>query len=275
MKLLFFSVTKHQYNYFERLKNNLPVTAIQQFFPHYNLSLKGLLFTKHISSEKILKYKYKEIENKYTNPLHKAFYKLFIKMQIPWVVSTAYKQCIKHTPEYIVLWNGKKFHQALVAEVAKRLDIKTIFFENGVLPNTTTMDFKGVNASNSLPRDALFYDNLHFLQAQRLPDKLITRKAKTKKQTFEVTLPKAYIFVPFQVSYDTQVIQYSPHFSNMTELFNTLVWITQNSNVCFVIKEHPSDRVSDYSVLHQRANSQIIFSSQNTQMLIENGVNIV
>lgn len=266
MKLHFFSVTKHQYNYFEKLKNHLDFEATHTFFPSLNLSFRSAT----IDSTEILNTKHKELDVKYANPLHKQLYKLLLKIQIPWVSRVIYKQLTMHKPHFLVVWNGKKFHQAIAVEVAKSLGIPSVYFENGVLPNTTTMDFQGVNASNSLPRNISFYQKLHFSNEQTLPQRLVTREAKTKKKTFTTTLPETYIFVPFQVAYDTQIIQHSPWIPDMFEFYKILEWLSSQINIPFVLKEHPSDRVSDYTQLHQSSSDKIHFSSEETQVLIEN-----
>jgi capsular polysaccharide export protein len=269
MRLLFFSLTKRQYRYFNNLSNNLKTESRVIFFPNLNLSLKAIKLLKKIDSKPILDIKLREIEVKYPNSLHKALYKLVLKVQIPWVIMSIYKSLESYKPNYIVLWNGKKFHQALALEVAKEFNIGAIFFENGVLPNTTTMDFKGVNASNSLPRDIEFYKNLKY-KSRKLPSSLEVRVSKDKKREFKTKLPKEYIFIPFQVAYDTQIIQHSPWIENMYEFFDIIEYLSKRLDINFVIKEHPSDRVSDYSTLYKRANSRVIFSSENTQTLIQN-----
>jgi len=270
MKLLFFSVTKHQYRYFDKLKAHLPFEGEHLFFPSLKFSREGWHIYRTLELDEIIQTKQKEIDAKYTNPLHKWLYSCLLKLQIPWLVSTLYGKLTSLKPEYIFIWNGKKFHQAIAHEVAKKLRIKPVFFENGVLPNTTTMDFKGVNASNSLPRNASFYEKLHFSKGQTLPQQLVTREAKTKKKTFTTPLPEIYIFVPFQVAYDTQIIQHSPWIPDMFEFYKILEWLSSQINIPFVLKEHPSDRVSDYTQLHQRASDKIHFSSKETQVLIEN-----
>ncbi|HHH19300.1 MAG TPA: hypothetical protein ENK86_02140, partial [Campylobacterales bacterium] len=147
MKLLFFAVTKHQYRYFGNLSKNLPYRSSLSFFPSLKLSLQGRKLLKEIDTQAILATKYKEIEVKYSNSLHKAFYKKLLQFQAPLVLMSIYHALTVHKPDYLVVWNGKKFHQEIAVEVAKVMGIQTIFFENGVLPNTTTMDFRGVNAT--------------------------------------------------------------------------------------------------------------------------------
>ncbi|HHD80335.1 MAG TPA: hypothetical protein ENK99_01810 [Campylobacterales bacterium] len=274
MRILFFAVTKNQYNYFQNLANHLPYHSKVQFFPSLNLSFQGLKLLKNIDQKAILESKYREMDAKYSSKLHKYLYKKLLQFQLPWVLMVAFKPLSRYNPDYIILWNGKKFYQEIVLEVAKLLEVKPIFFENGVLPNSTTMDFVGVNASNSLPREANFYQNLEYKDSS-LPQSLEIRVSKKEKKQFNTKLPKEYIFIPFQVAYDTQIIQHSPWIRDMFEFFEIIEWLSQQLDIVFVIKEHPSDRVSNYTLLYQKATNHIQFSSQNTQTLIENATAIM
>ena len=60
-------------------------------------------------------------------------------------------------PRALVVWNGEKYYQAIAVRVAQDLGVTVLRFENGVLPDTTTLDRRGINADNSVPRDAAFY----------------------------------------------------------------------------------------------------------------------
>jgi len=101
------------------------------------------------------------------------------------------------------------------------------------------------------------------------------RISKKEQKQFNTKLPEEYIFIPFQVAYDTQIIQHSPWIRDMVELFEIIEWLSGQLNIVFVIKEHPSDRVSDYTLLYKKATNRIKFSSQNTQTLIENATAIM
>ena len=270
MRVLSFAFTKHQYRYFEQLKNNLSFEQKNIFFPTIIFPSNIRDISNKLDLDNIIAQKYKEIDSKYKDGLKKSLYKWFIRFQIPWIVNVANKNIKEFNPDIIFLWNGKKFHQAIVLQVAKLYDKKCAFFENGVLPDTTTLDFKGVNATNSIPRDIEFYKNLKFQETQILPQKLIARDIKNKAQTFDDhQLPKRFIFVPFQVGYDTQVILHSPWIKDMFELFDIISSISQKTGVAFVFKEHPSDRINDYSSLYSKTNDKLLFSTISTQELIQ------
>jgi len=274
VKILFLSLTKAQYIYFKNLHKNLNCTSKVIFFPSIFISLNGFKILKNIDTETILELKFREVDIKYRNYLHNVIYKRLLKFQTIWFILYIYRYLKLYNPKFIALWNGKKFHQQLAIEVAKVLDIKPIFFENGVLPNTTTLDFKGVNASNSTPRDIEFFKKLEFKNI-KLPNRLEDREPKRELIDSNIELPNRYIFVPFQVAYDTQIIQHSPWIEDMFRLFEIVESISKQIDIPFVIKEHPSDRVSNYKKLYKRANRNIIFSSANTQELIQNAEAII
>jgi len=270
MKLIFISLTKHQYHYFNTLEKNLSIEAKQLFLPSLKLNLEGIKKSFSLDATEIENIKYKEVDAKYTNPLKAALYKKFLKAQTPFIFSTIYGVIKRYNPDLVVFWNGKKFHQSIGVKVAKLCGKKSVFFENGLLPHTTQMDLKGVNASNSVPRDASFYQNLYFDHKCVLPDTLQQRVAKIEKEAQTDTLPKQYIFIPFQVAYDTQIIQHSPWIKDMRQFFNLVSMLAEKTGLNFVIKEHPSDRVADYSDLHQQKVNGVYFSTLPTQQLIEN-----
>lgn len=64
----------------------------------------------------------------------------------------------KEKVDIILCHNDTRWQHAYALEAARRLHIPAFVFELGLFrPNTITMDPKGVNASNSVPRDISFY----------------------------------------------------------------------------------------------------------------------
>ena len=273
MRLVFFSVSRHQRVYYEKLKQNLDIDSevVHYISPKSFLSiLLGLFrYKKCNHTDKILSQKLLEIDRKYSSSIYKLLYKILLNIEVPLLLSIARDiiQCKKAT--HIVLWNGKKFHQELVCCMASKENVKCIFFENGVLPNTTTMDIKGVNATNSVPRISSFYELLDFDSSMELPTQLIPRVSKKPKILTKDTLVEQYIFVPFQVGHDTQIIRHSPWIEDMHALFSIICQLSDRLEINFIIKEHPSDNHNDYSILHQQCTPRVQFSSQNTQRLID------
>ncbi len=270
MRLLFVALTKHQYRYFQKLNTSLKEDGKVLLLPTLNLSPSGFMQSFSLNTQTIQKYKFSEVDAKYSGKMRRFFYKLFLKAQIPLIYSAIYKAIKKYDPDFVIFWNGKKFHQAIGIDVAKQFSKKTVFFENGFLPNTTQLDFRGVNASNSVPRDIDFYKRVHLDKDCKL-DKQLQKRVPKKRQKEDIKiLPKKYIFVPFQVAYDTQIIQHSLWICDMNTLFELVLQMAQKTDLNFVIKEHPSDRVSSYGHLHKNLPKNVYFTQQDTQELIEN-----
>ncbi len=182
-----------------------------------------------------------------------------------------------HQIENLIIWNGQKQPNKTPYTVAKVLGINTHLFENGLLPKTTVLDPKGVNALNSLPRDAEFYKSWQ-PQELNLSQQLEVRENHKHRQSegSQTALPQKYVFVPFQVPNDTQIICHSPWIQSMEDFYgvleNALAALPQD--VLFVVKEHPTWPRS-FSKLHHK-NSRILFANDNnTQQLIEQAQAVV
>ncbi|CAM3954916.1 hypothetical protein [Mesobacillus thioparans] len=149
--------------------------------------------------------------------------------------------------------------------------------ENGYFrPYTLMVDPKGVNYNSTIPREFEFYRNLS-LDSNRLSEYLMkpeyagTNSAETlyyrkifynyygihiedKKRTSNINnkmnkdffeLPEEYIYVPFQLETDSQIIKHSPNVKTM----NQLVEVTSkslerynrdnNKNLKIIYKTHP------------------------------------
>ncbi|WP_018984347.1 capsular polysaccharide export protein, LipB/KpsS family [Salinimonas chungwhensis] len=173
--------------------------------------------------------------------------------------------------DVVGVWNGQKLPSSAIAEAAKILGKEIVYFENGLLPHTTTCDWSGVNCLNSLPRIGEFY--LQFYDQKPLPQELVARKPVRDKAEglSSDSLPKRYIFVPFQVETDSQIISNSPWIRNMRQLYWHISNVLEQVNdphLYVVIKEHPSEPVRHDNLHHQ--NKRILFANQcNTQKLIE------
>lgn len=193
-----------------------------------------------------------------------------------------YKYLCRVPIDLVCVWNGINLPLAAAIRVARKLGKQTIFFENGYLRDTTTLDPTGVNYQNSLvnkPRS--FYDAI-VPQAQLLAKLYNTdppirnikskwyqnlMKKQEKGQPEAIILPEHFLLLPFQVQDDTQVLLYSPHFRTMDELVDCAVNAVKQYNsitgedLWLVVKEHPSDfGRADYSALKARyENDHILF----------------
>ena len=170
----------------------------------------------------------------------------------------------------IGLWSGRKWRQLIVSELFSG-NSKFIYFENGAMPETSTVDPSGVNFTSSIPRDPSFYLGLT-LEKAVLPSRLTERKAKKAvKLSASDELPDEFIFIPFQVDSDTQIVEYSPWIHNMSQFYEVIVNLKNTIGdkiPPIVVKEHPSSK-NDYRALHQLTPDVVFRNSANTQELIE------
>ena len=170
--------------------------------------------------------------------------------------------------DVVGVWNGQKLPSSSIKKAALLLGKQVVHFENGLLPDTTVCDWQGVNCDNSLPATQEFYRQ--FEQCAKLPTSLYGHNSKIKQKHIDQVsqLPKNYIFVPFQVETDSQIIRNSPWIKSMDELFNLcLQFLDENPDLHFVFKTHPCEKRSYAHLYHQH--KRATFSSESTETLIK------
>jgi len=175
--------------------------------------------------------------------------------------------------ECIVIWNGNKLPNTTVAMAAKALGIKQFYYENGLLPGTSSLDPSGINYNASLSRDSSFYlnfdpqDELNFCA----PD-LIPRADHKKRCEFECAdVPERYIFAPFQVPHDTQLASFSPWIDSMDMFYEEVIKALKSLNdpsLKVVFKEHPSWH-KHYAHLYEKDSIAVFANGNQTSDLIK------
>nr|WP_092072903.1 hypothetical protein [Dendrosporobacter quercicolus]NSL48847.1 hypothetical protein [Dendrosporobacter quercicolus DSM 1736]SDM51338.1 capsular polysaccharide export protein [Dendrosporobacter quercicolus] len=279
--ILFVSLNRHQRQYFRQLGSALsPLYDIH--YSHYSLSdflgalikpelPESVAFTKEELAEIIRFLLLKGKSRRFTGFRGWMHSQTVLESRAYFATLHFYQYMRRVSTDLVAVWNGINLPLAAAARVAGKLGKKTVFFENGYLQNTTTLDPLGVNYRNSLvnkPRS--FYDAV-VPQEQLLAAlysaavtvreirskwyQSLTRK-QTSSQAEDVILPDKFIFLPFQVHDDTQVLLYSPQLKSMDQFVDCAVNavkrynLRHGENLWIVAKEHPSDfgRV-DYSSL--------------------------
>lgn len=219
-------------------------------------------------------------------PVRRAYLR-GVEFLASWTYRSWLRYLRRRRPDAVVLWNGHRMPESAVKCAADALSIPVIHIENGHLPNTRTVDARGVNAFNSVPR------NPGFFRARRAPLgdhwDLVPRPLHPSKSPGDVPdsplvaggrLPQRYVFVPFQVDTDSQLLLHSPHVANMRALFNLLEAAMQQlegDERVVVFKEHPTSRYV-YPDLHERSerNPRLQFcNSLSTRELIEKAETVV
>ena len=207
----FFAVTKVQFGYFNLVNEYLGQTK------------QYVVYNKKLNSPAVIKIPLKDILEiaelavltrknsvKYRSKgqFYFKLYKLVKFIDASWRYACYSAVFRKKDIKTLVVWNGLKYNQLIMRLAAKPHNTSVLFMENGLIPGMTTIDPQGVNFSNSAPRDINHYLNLgsnptHFSSG--------TEQTSSK-----------YIFVPFQVNTDSQIVRYSPWIKDMYELFETV-----------------------------------------------------
>jgi capsular polysaccharide export protein len=280
MDIICISSKGSQYRYFQQLCKNAKInakTVTLRPSPLFKLFNHGL--TKNIINSGLEFHMERKIQKYATKNLPQWLWTLyFLKSALDFslLYLRFYKYLEKEQPKIIGIWNGHRLTEQALRAVADKLNIQCCFFENGLMPDTTTMDFKGVNYYNSVPRTANFfyqYAKDNHLTSHSNTSLVVREDHKKRKKnitTLSKEIPEKYIFVPFQVNFDSQVLVNSRWIRSMHDFYAAIEYAANNSSdkdLYFVIKEHPSDpRV--YKDLHHK-HSNIIFVKENTESLIK------
>lgn len=274
VQFLFFSLAKHQGIYFQRLLDETELqgqVVVPADLPWPRLwKLSGI--AKRIDWVGLIDEKCQErrVKRKYEG----FFYRLLLRLELAWFALRVHELLIRTQPQTLVMWNGShRYCQLLLA--LRPSGCRTFFFENGLLPDTTTLDAKGVNFRNSVPRDAEFYRSYKApAGATEAQLTLVPRKPRNTGPK-PIPLPEHFVFIPFQDDRDTQVRLFSPWIADMRELFALGERLAAEAGVTVVFKEHPSSRES-YPELHHRCHERLLFANGNaTQELIESSLFVV
>jgi capsular polysaccharide export protein len=271
MKVLFLALAKHQKNYFQSLLDSTELrgrVVVPAELPFPELSAIGRAMTQ-VDWHALIEEKCREraVKKRY----HGWLYRLLLRLELLVMALRFAALLDKERADAVAVWNGGHRYCSLLTSMCGQ-EVRTFYFENGLLPNTTTLDPRGVNYRNSLPRNGEFYRDYArshpVMAAGEEGVRLIPRKPRVEGGA-PVELPEHFIFIPFQDDRDTQVRLFSPWVRDMRELFALAERLVSELGVAVVLKEHPSSRET-YPDLHERVSDRLFFANQNsTQQLIE------
>ncbi len=174
-------------------------------------------------------------------------------------------------PGAVGVWGGNAVDARAVVVGARMEGVPCFQFENGFLPDTTQMDLEGVNVEGSVPDEPEFYRRYRSSPdpERPLPEGLLARDSRYPKTCSDrISLPDRFVFAPFQVALDSQVLLHSPWIQDMRGFFQVVVealerWGDVGLHVVF--KEHPSCPWR-YPDLHRKAaeRSRVHFANGNS-----------
>ena len=198
-----------------------------------------------------------------------VFYDFFYKIKTRLLYGYL-ENCFKKGDfDAVIMWGGSFSPQTILIDLCKAYKKKTLFFENSPLPKKIQADIKGVNYRCSLSKDPNFYKSINFREDEVMPLEIGFRRSKVKFNK-KFNLPKEFIFVPFQVPNDSQILDFSPWIKDMRCFYDVLLKSARkNPKIHFVIKEHPNFRIKLCNKVETVEN--IIFANAyDTKDLIEN-----
>jgi capsular polysaccharide export protein len=285
MTIVCFAYNRNEEAFFKKIAPRIDA-KIDIIYVNKRLLITPRAFTacREISVDEEIKFKKRfeaVLSPRVKNPLAAYLKGCYIALMANYLCMKYYTILSQKEYDAIMLWSGVTFRQSIAVKAAKALGLKTLFIENGLLPDTIVLDPKGINYNNSLPRNPDFYRN-YAASKEALPQKLIPRKPK-KVEKFvkrDEIIPQKYIFIPFQVDYDTQLLLHGSWIKDMRTLFSVMCEVHKNlsdKKLHLVFKEHPSS-ILDYPDLHTAAANMEhvhIINSTSTQELIERAEAVV
>lgn len=189
--------------------------------------------------------------------------------QIKRLYTRLYHYLVQNKPKVVVIWNGHKWQDNVLHAVNQHFAIPLTYFENGVLPHSTTMDFCGINALNSVPREARFFAS-YIHQQERPKMNIKGRKYKQRKSNkIAFARPNTYILVPFQKDRDSQILDNSLWIKSMTQLFSIVlkaVEQSQRDDLHIIFREHPSAKTQYSSLYTLAANHPRVCFDQQSEL---------
>lgn len=251
MTFAFFSARKLQHSYFEKLSLALQEKGHESIVLWHKALLWNpawllYLFKAPPDISPVIKHWLNEKQN---SPKHKTHSKLY------WLLFSSLKSIearfllaiythalAASKAQTMVIWNGLKYKQSIAVLAAEYLQLQCIYLENGLIPNATTVDSKGINFLNSVPRDPAFFDEY------------ATTHGLTEKKKETVSTGGHYFFVPFQVNTDTQITRFSPWIQNMEGLVNAFTSASEelgDKMPDIIFKPHPASN-EDISALQEK-----------------------
>ncbi len=287
LDILFISSRGSQYRYYKALaKGTSFIARVVTLFPCFGFKVFDSGLSRTIISNGIafhLERKRRKYKQNNVNIVVFKLYEWFSVLYFSLVYLKFRFYFERFQPSVVCIWNGHRLPEMAIKAAIDGFNIEIAYFENGLLPDTTTLDFSGVNALSSLPKEPEFYlDYYHKLNDSErvsINKRLVARKPHKKRASLvfqEFDLSQEYLFVPFQVNFDSQVVINSPRVNSMNDLYlfvEQAVKELGNRSPFFLIKEHPSD-VRSYPELHYR-NPKIIFVDDDTEDLIVNALAVI
>ena len=186
-----------------------------------------------------------------------------------WLLQRQYTGSLQHfqaEPNAIaVCWNGLNGTRHVFMQAAKDAGLRRLFFELSPLPNSITVDPRGVNFANSLPRTIAPY---HAWAAAHGPvdwhhiKSAITQRAATNTPPSTPDCPplsENFIFVPLQTPGDSQLRLFGGNFQTIDAFVTTLIAASNSlpEGWHLRLKDHPTSASTAGELLQNKGDAPI------------------
>jgi len=266
-KLVFFAATKLHRSYFAKITAHQPTISLCWFksvtngWPFIRYDTRLLAIVEQASR------KTDNSRGRLLPPGAAWLYHWVLVLKSMWLYNSYFRFLSRQEVTTSIVWNGLKYRQQLWCLCCEQLGIKLRYMENGLLSGSTTLDAKGVNFGNSLPREADFYRPY----GGRLPEKPLDRAATTVPPR-EKSLPERFVFVPLQVNGDSQIVCYSPWIQNMAHLASVLIAAQpafRAAGLEVVVKPHPKCSTRNAKILSLlRTHGVTVVTDTDSKLLV-------
>ena len=179
-----------------------------------------------------------------------------------------------------VVWNGLNGSRRVFADAAKDAGVRILFFERAPLPGRVTVDPKGVNFANALPRDIGFYtdwlarsgtdpDGWRALRGQirqRQSDAPLRARAPIDTNTAVLAPPglsDPFLFVPLQVQGDSQLRLFGGAYRTVPDFITMLCETSQAlpDGWHLRLKEHPSGQPCAAAIIAAYPGAKVVLDN--------------
>ena len=263
VRTVFFAARKTHRTYFSKLSSHIPDSSViyykQCIFPA--LTSIPLSKIRNIVQD-LIQEKKNNPKRRNNSAIYWKIFSIFKLIEASCLYLVYSRELAINNAGKMVIWNGLKYRQLIAVAAAKEQRIQCIYMENGLLPGYTTLDAKGINYVNSVPRDPSFFLTYNETKVRHFIEETPLQALSNKPEN----LPEHYLFIPFQVNTDSQITRFSPWIKDMYDLVKKINQVSMAMGINspeFVFKLHPASD-EDYSLLIKGIdNNKIHFLTDN------------
>ncbi len=262
-RIAFFAARKVQYTYFSKLAEQIADSKVIYYKRCIIPAMRSVpvALIQHVIYC-LISEKKNSPKRHNKSPLYWKIFGIIKFIEACWLFLTYSREFTNSFAETVVIWNGLKYRQLIAIAAAKSQNIQCVYMENGLLPGCTTIDSKGINYANSVPREPEFFLNYD----EHKTDKPSEIGPEQYNAVRPEKLPDRYIFIPFQVNTDSQITRFSPWITDMSHLVHIINQVSTklgNTSPYFVFKLHPAGN-EDYShLINTLTNKKLLFLIDN------------